>query len=103
MEANICGVTINLPQPLGADGSVIDDIIGCQIVRRSSKKIYQKTLLQVALARPVSQKTYINKIDNYSELWDNTDAKPDKEPKNSPYYPTGFLWTGYSRIYPGYM
>lgn len=103
LDANIYGVDITLPQPLGADGGVIDDIIGCQIVRRSSKKIYQKTLLQVALARPVSQKTYINKIGNYSDLWGGTDAKPDKEPKNSPYYPTGFLWTGYSRIYPGYM
>jgi hypothetical protein len=45
LDANIYGVDITLPQPLGADGSVIDDIIGCQIVRRSSKKIYQKTLL----------------------------------------------------------
>lgn len=102
LEANICGVTINLPQPLDKDNKVIDDIIGCQIVRRSSKKIYQKTLLQVALARPVKQKLYTNDITNWSDVLEGN-AAPNIEPKDSPYYPTGFLWSGYTRIFPGYI
>jgi len=43
------GVKITLPQPQTKDENgnytYVSDIIGCQIVRRSSKDIYQKTLL----------------------------------------------------------
>jgi len=39
ITATVHGVRIKLPQPH------VTDIIGCQIVRRSSKDIYQKALL----------------------------------------------------------
>ena len=71
ITATVYGVRIKLPQPN------VPDIIGCQIVRRSSKDIYQKSLLQVALARPIRQKLY--------------KTSEDINPLNSPYYPTGFL------------
>ena len=102
LAANVIGAEITLPQPKDKNGKVVENIIGCQIVRRSSKNIYQKTLLQVALARPVKQKLYTNQISNWGEII-SQDKKPDIEPKDSPYYPTGFLWTDYTRIFPGYM
>jgi hypothetical protein len=46
LDANICGARITLPQPKDeTTGNIVEGIVGCQIVRRSSKKIYQKTLL----------------------------------------------------------
>lgn len=77
LSANVFGVRIGLPQPLYQDGSVVQDIIGCQIVRRSSKDIYQNTLLQVALSRPIRQKLY--KTSNGGSE------------SQSPYYPSGYL------------
>ena len=76
------GVEIKLPQPkkIGSE-ELIPNIVGCQIVRRSSKDIYQKTLLQVALARPMRQGL---KNNTYSDSW-----------TQSPYYPLGFLTTDY--------
>ena len=103
LDANIYGAEITLPQPKDENNNLAKDIIGCQIVRRSSKKIYQKTLLQVALARPIMQKTYVLEITNVGQTWDNDTVKPNQEPKNSPYYPTGFLWASHTRMYPGYM
>lgn len=79
------GVQIDIPTPIGEGSS---DIIGCQIVRRSSADIYQNTLLQVALARPVSQ--------GLSEL---TDQDEDIT-KYSPFYPTGFLCVNDFKIFP---
>lgn len=76
------GVEIRLPQPkkIGSD-ELVPNIVGCQIVRRSSKDIYQKTLLQVALARPIRQGL---KKNTYADSW-----------TQSPYYPSGFLTTDY--------
>lgn len=84
------GVAIKIPQ-IETDA----DIIGCQIVRRSSSDIYQKTLLQVALARPISQYIYTTKISDVEDL-ENTNRSL------SPYYPTGYLTTDNFRIHPGY-
>lgn len=71
------GVQITLPQITGANPK---DIIGCQVVRRSSSNVYQKTLLQVALARPLQQ--------GLAEQQGNPDVT-----KQSPFYPSGFLTT----------
>lgn len=101
LDANICGAEIILPQPQ-VNNVIAEGIVGCQIVRRSSKKIYQKTLLQVALARPVYQKTYITHIDNVEAIKDQDEA-PKPTPKKSPYYPTGFLMSDTTRIWPGYQ
>ena len=78
--AHPIGVKITLPQPKDSNG-LIPNIVGCQIVRRSSKDIYQKTLLQVALARPIRQ-----------GLKKTTDSAWTQ----SPYYPLGFLTTDYA-------
>lgn len=94
LVANVYGVNITLPQP-NAEG-----IIGCQIVRRSSKSIYQKTLLQVALARPVKQSLYNTQIQNRDGVIYNHDV-PDGVKKDSPYYPSGFLWSDDVSIGPG--
>lgn len=83
------GVKINVPTPKDSDGNPIPDIIGCQIVRRSSSEVYQKTLLQVALARPVQQGLVVVNGDYSSE-------------KKSPFYPTGFLSTIETTITPPY-
>ena len=80
--AHPIGVKITLPQPKDSNG-LIPNIVGCQIVRRSSKDIYQKTLLQVALARPIRQ-----------GLKKTTDSAWTQ----SPYYPLGFLTTDYAII-----
>ena len=84
------GVKINIPTPKDSNGDPIPDIIGCQIVRRSSSEIYQKTLLQVALARPVQQGLVVVNGD-FSET-----------EKKSPFYPTGFLSTIETTITPPY-
>lgn len=95
------GVEITLPQPKNKDGDIIDDIIGCQIVRRSSKNIYQKTLLQVALAKPVRQQLlYTQQADRNSEGSIITNA--NVQGQYSPYYPTGFLTSNYVRAGSGY-
>lgn len=94
LVAQPIGMKIQLPQPYKEDKNgnriIINDIIGCQIVRRSSSEIYQKTLLQVALSRPVRQALAILNDD-----FDNTI-------KYSPYYPTGFLTTRSMSIMPAY-
>lgn len=79
LYAHPLGLNINLPQIKGDDVRT-EDIIGCQIVRRSSSNVYQKTLLQVALARPIQQ--------GLAEQQGNKDAT-----KQSPFYPSGFLTT----------
>lgn len=86
LDARSYGVKITLPQPK-INGKIVKDIIGCQIVRRSSKDIYQKALLQVALARPVRQALAIT-----SDMRNIT---------YSPYYPTGVLTSDHVLI-PGY-
>lgn len=80
------GVKIKVPQPVGSDAK---NIVGCQIVRRSSSEVYQKTLLQVALARPLTQ--------GLAE----TQGNPIPT-KYSPYYPSGFLTVNNMRIWPNY-
>lgn len=96
LVANVYGVKITLPQP------DIDDIIGCQIVRRSSKSIYQKTLLQVALARPIKQDLYNVEISNGGDVLDSWGfTAPSDAKKESPYYPTGFMWSDDTSIGPG--
>ena len=87
--ANPVGVKIKIPTPQNAD-----NIIGCQIVRRSSSEIYQKTLLQVALARPIRQGLLETNLENINEA--------DKYVKWSPYYPTGILTTNNITIKPTY-
>lgn len=80
------GVKISVPQPTGKDAS---GIVGCQIVRRSSSDVYQNTLLQVALARPITQ--------GLAE----TQGNPTPT-KFSPYYPSGFLTVNNIKIHPHY-
>lgn len=102
LVANACGVKITIPQPKDNKGNLVNGIVGCQIIRRSSKSIYQKTLIQVALARPVQQNLYTTQITNVDQLADHTED-PNVEPKKSPYYPTGFLFSGTTRIGPGWV
>ena len=87
--ANSVGVKFKIPKVKGASAK---DIIGCQILRRSSSEIYQKTLLQVALARPISQGLAIT----------NGDVDKSTPTKYSPYYPSGFLNVNNLCIYPSY-
>ena len=87
--ANSVGVQFTIPK---VDGVSAEDIIGCQILRRSSSEIYQKTLLQVALARPISQGLAVV----------NKDVLSSNPTKYSPYYPSGFLNVNDLSIYPSY-
>lgn len=97
------GVEFTIPVPKNSKtGEIVKNIVGCQIVRRSSKHIYQKTLLQVALARPIQQKIYSVSIRNTGEVRENN-VEPDVPATYCPYYPTGFLWSDYTRIWPGYQ
>ena len=83
--AHPIGLNILIPQvKFGEDDAKIQDIIGCQIVRRSSSDIYQKTLLQVALARPIQQSVMVVNVDDFSNVTEDTFSK-------SPFYPTGLL------------
>lgn len=94
--AHPIGVKITIPQPVDKNGQIAQDIIGCQIVRRSSSELYQKTLLQVALAKPIRQGLLDVKVDatDYDQIdeWDDT--------RKSPYYPTGLMSVQDIRIYP---
>jgi hypothetical protein len=58
--------------------------------------------LQVALARPLYQKTYITSIGNADQI-KGQDAAPNVTPRKSPYYPIGFLMSDTTRIWPGYQ
>ena len=88
------GIKIDIPQPYVTDKNgneiLAQDIVGCQIVRRSSSEVYQNALLQVALARPIKQEL-ITLTDNFETT------------KSSPYYPTGFLMTNDFEIFPSYF
>ena len=87
------GVNIKIPQIKNKDGETVKDIIGCQIVRRSSSDVYQETLLQVALARPIQQGLLDINVSDWAGL--SGDAI-----KKSPFYPTGFLSVNNIRITP---
>lgn len=89
LSAQPIGVKIELPQPEDSKGNLINGIVGCQIVRRSSSDIYQKTLLQVALARPIQQGLALLNKDEDSYV-------------KSPFYPTGFLTTNNITVTPPY-
>ena len=78
--AHPIGVSIQIPNLTGDPSK----IVGCQVVRRSSSDVYQKTLLQAAIARPISQATF----DINLESAEDTDEQISKK---SPFYPTGFL------------
>ena len=95
VKAKPIGVKIKLPTPK-VNGKIVDYLTGCQIVRRSSKDIYQSTLLQVALARPINQMMYNTEVT--SEDVEKGSAPSEK----SPYYPFGFLTTNTGFVYPGY-
>lgn len=82
------GVKIKIPTPTFQDGSPVQDLVGFQIVRRSSSEIYQKNLLQVALAKPVQQELLVYNRYNTDE---NTTVTELRSTKDSPFYPTGFL------------
>ncbi len=91
LVANVLGASIQIPAPM-KDGKILENIVGCQIVRRSCKPIYQKTLLQVAIAKPISQDLYIT--DFTGEQWDQIrrgETPTGIAAKQSPSYPTGFL------------
>jgi len=88
--AHPIGAKITLPKVEG-DGK--EDIIGCQIIRRSSSDIYQKTLLQVALARPINQGLFPTTVEG---------EVPETPTKYSPYYPSGFLGVNELIISPTY-
>lgn len=90
--AHPIGVDIKIPQI-----SNPENIIGCQIVRRSSSDVYQKTLLQVALARPVRQG--ILDLNLTAEQWDTT---TEETIKKSPFYPSGFMQVNDMIIKPSY-
>ena len=92
LVAHPIGVNIKIPQITNAS-----DIIGCQIVRRSSSDIYQKTLLQVALARPVQQG--LLDLNLTGDQWAST---TEETVKKSPYYPTGFMQVNDMMIKPSY-
>ena len=83
------GVKIKIPQINLNSGVDPNTIVGCQIVRRSSSDIYQNTLMQVALARPIQQ--------GLSEIHNN--LEPNKQ---SPFYPSGFLSVANLQIFPSY-
>ena len=90
------GAKITIPVPISTgDNSTlkVNDIIGCQIVRRSAAEVYQKALLQVALARPVRQGLLETQMQNYSSIQEGTFT-------HSPYYPTGLLQTNDLQITP---
>lgn len=95
LTAHPCGVNIKIPQIIDKDEHLVKDIVGCQIVRRSSSDIYQNTLLQVALARPVQQGLLDINVDDWSSINEET-------VKNSPFYPTGFMSVNDIRITPTY-
>ena len=83
------GVKIKIPQIQINSGVDPNTIVGCQIVRRSSSDVYQNTLMQVALARPIQQ--------GLSEIHNN--LEPNKQ---SPFYPSGFLSVSNLQIFPSY-
>lgn len=93
LQALPVGVKINIPNIEGIDD--LSTIVGCQIVRRSSSDIYQNTLLQVALARPVQQGLLDLHVDEPSSVTENT-------VKKSPFYPSGLLSVQDMTIYPSY-
>lgn len=90
--AHPIGVDIKIPQISNAE-----DIIGCQIVRRSSSDVYQKTLLQVALARPIQQG--LLDLNVTGDQWNTT---TEETIKKSPFYPTGFMQVNDMVIKPSY-
>lgn len=92
LVAHPIGVTIPIPTLTGTDSG---NIVGCQVIRRSSSEIYQSCLLQVALARPISQALLDINISNIS------DAAEDVT-KKSPFYPSGFLTVNSLYVYPSY-
>ena len=90
--AHPMGVKIPIPQLQDGKG---ENIVGCQIVRRSSSDVYQKTLLQVALARPISQALLDTNIETVEDIADNVTKK-------SPFYPSGLLCALDTWIFPTY-
>lgn len=90
------GVKLTIPK-LKIQKKDVDDIniIGCQVIRRSSSEIYQNNILQVALARPVSQALLDINTTSYDQMGDDTTKK-------SPFYPTGLLCVNDTYIYPTY-
>lgn len=93
VQALPVGVKIKIPRI--EDGFDLSTIVGCQIVRRNSSDIYQNTLLQVALARPVQQGLLDRHIDDVQTITDDTVVK-------SPFYPSGLLATNDISIWPSY-
>lgn len=94
------GVKINLPQPIDKTGNIINGITGCQIIRRSSSELYQKTLLQVALAKPVRQRLLA--LNSTTSESNDPASMQILSQKNSPFYPTGFLTAQNITIMPTY-
>lgn len=92
--AHPIGVKIQLPTLTG-DRDAISSIVGCQVIRRSSSEVYQKTLLQVALARPISQAVLDTNIQEISDA-------DDSVTKKSPFYPSGFMSVNGLYIFPSY-
>ena len=92
--AHPIGVKIQLPTLTG-DPDAISSIVGCQVIRRSSSEVYQSTLLQVALARPISQALLDTNIQEISDASDSVTKK-------SPFYPSGFMSVNGLYIYPSY-
>lgn len=90
--AHPIGVKIQLPTLIGEG---VSDIIGCQVIRRSSSEVYQNALLQVALARPISQAILDTTITEIEDAQDNVTKK-------SPFYPSGFMSVNGLYIYPSY-
>lgn len=95
LDAYPLGVNIKIPQIEDSDGNLVKNVVGCQIVRRSSSDIYQETLLQVALARPVQQGLLDINVNDWSTL-------TEEGVKKSPFYPSGFMSVNDMVMYPTY-
>lgn len=118
IHANPIGISFQIPTPNTEDpenpGSFIipyKDMVGCQIVRRSAKQVYQKTLLQVAISTTVAQDlldTDIQGTAAHSEIISSGNLKNPSwstyniSTKTSPYYPSGFLLSGKVSTVHGY-
>ena len=98
------GISVSIPAPKDANtNNVLEGIVGCQIVRRSCKSIYQKTLLQVAISKPIAQDLYTTAFTGSQwEDLENGQQPSGATPKQSPNYPTGFLLSDYVSTNHGY-
>lgn len=92
--ANSLGIQfdIKLPKIFVED----NQIIGYEIVRCETSDQYQSILMQCVTARPVRQSIGSGRFN------DENQPEYTQIPQTTPYYPTGFLFSGSVSIQPGY-